>query len=181
MKYKISQLARRCGLSRSTLLYYDRIGLLTPVARSAAGYRLYDEKDRQRLEAIRTYRQAGLTMEEIGRILDCEESPDAGILGNRLEAIAQQIRSLQAQQRVLSAMLKAVTGDFQPHDVDKKMWTSMLAAAGMDEAAMGRWHMAFETEAPKAHHAFLLSLGITEKEAHEIRARARSHGHKPSP
>lgn len=39
--YHISQLAQQFGLSRSTLLYYDRIGLLSPSARSEAGYRQY--------------------------------------------------------------------------------------------------------------------------------------------
>jgi len=38
--FLITELARKHGLSRSTLLYYDRIGLLTPSGRSEAGYRL---------------------------------------------------------------------------------------------------------------------------------------------
>ncbi len=37
----IGRLARRFGLSRSTLLYYDSIGLLSPSTRSAKDYRLY--------------------------------------------------------------------------------------------------------------------------------------------
>ena len=41
----VGRLARRFGLARSTLLYYDRIGVLRPSARSAAGYRLYDAGD----------------------------------------------------------------------------------------------------------------------------------------
>ena len=45
MTYSVSRLGRRYGLSRSTLLYYDRIGLLSASARSAAGYRVYGERD----------------------------------------------------------------------------------------------------------------------------------------
>jgi DNA-binding transcriptional MerR regulator len=53
--YTIGRIARIFGLSRSTLLYYDSIGLLTPTGRSDAGYRLYSEDDRKRLERINDY------------------------------------------------------------------------------------------------------------------------------
>lgn len=46
--YRIGELAALGGLSRSTLLYYDRIGLLSPSGRSEANYRLYSAEDRER-------------------------------------------------------------------------------------------------------------------------------------
>ena len=58
----IGRLARRFSLSRSTLLYYDSIGLLRPSGRSPANYRLYTERDRRRLELICRYREAGVPM-----------------------------------------------------------------------------------------------------------------------
>lgn len=60
-------LARRVGLSRSTLLYYDRIGLLRPSRRTLSRYRQYSEKDVQRLEQICTLRKTGLRLKDIGR------------------------------------------------------------------------------------------------------------------
>ncbi len=42
-RYTISKIARACSLSRSTLLYYDRISLLRPSGRTASGYRYYTE------------------------------------------------------------------------------------------------------------------------------------------
>ena len=66
----IGQLCRRFGLSRSTLLYYDRIGLLHPTGRSASNYRLYSDADVQRMERIIVFRQAGIALAKIGRILD---------------------------------------------------------------------------------------------------------------
>ena len=44
----ITRLAKQFKLSRSTLLYYDRIGLLRPSGRSPSNYRLYTGSDRQR-------------------------------------------------------------------------------------------------------------------------------------
>jgi len=46
--YTVGSLARSFGLSRSTLLYYDSIGLCKPSGRSAANYRTYTENDRAR-------------------------------------------------------------------------------------------------------------------------------------
>lgn len=66
----ISALGRRFGLSRSTLLYYDRIGLLRPGGRSAKAYRHYGEAEVARLEQICLYRRAGVPLAEIRRLLD---------------------------------------------------------------------------------------------------------------
>ena len=56
----IGQVGRRFGISRSTLLYYDRIGLLRASARTGARYRRYSEEDARRLELVRLYRAADL-------------------------------------------------------------------------------------------------------------------------
>ncbi|MCP3961623.1 MAG: MerR family transcriptional regulator, partial [bacterium] len=61
----ISQVAARFGLSRSTLLYYDSIGLLSPSLRSRANYRLYSPADVERMELIDLYRQAGLALKDV--------------------------------------------------------------------------------------------------------------------
>jgi hypothetical protein len=53
--------------------------------------------------------------------------------------------------------------------VDKAMWVAMMESSGMDQAAMIRWHYEFEKRAPEAHHEFLMSLGIPENEAAQIR------------
>ena len=41
----IGKLARKFDLSRSTLLYYDRIGLLKPSGRTRANYRVYTPRN----------------------------------------------------------------------------------------------------------------------------------------
>ena len=168
--YRIGQLAREFGLSRSTLLYYDRIGLLRPSGRSEAGYRLYAETDRQRLEAICCYRQAGLTLEDIERLLASPEDDNTLVLQRRLTEIGTEIRALQLKQRLLAGMLKAAAGGEVPAAVDKQTWVAMLRAAGMDDAAMERWHREFERRAPQAHQVFLQGLGIPANEIRRIRA-----------
>ena len=48
--YTIGQLANMAGVTVRTLHHYDQIGLLRPSARTAAGYRLYEEADLLRLQ-----------------------------------------------------------------------------------------------------------------------------------
>lgn len=172
--HKITQLAKNFGLSRSTLLYYDRIGLLSPSGRSEAGYRLYSKADVQRLEAICTYRKAGLTLEDIRTILDGIEAPKRKVLETRLRQLGKEIQVLQTQQRILAGMLKAKASGAPFFATDKELWVEMFRAAGLDDAAMMHWHSAFEERAPEDHHAFLLALGISENEALRIRKLSRS-------
>ncbi len=167
--YRITQLARHFGLSRSTLLYYDQVGLLTPTGRSAAGYRLYSSDDRERLAAICNFRQAGLTIEDILRVLSMKEDADRLVLQERMRKLGEEIRILQTKQHLLAKMLRVQSLGELPVTVDKQAWVEMLRAAGMDEAAMRRWHIEFERRAPEAHHQFLLTLGISEDEALFIR------------
>lgn len=170
--YRITELARLFGLSRSTLLYYDRIGLLSPSGRSEAGYRRYAPAERDRLESICSFRKAGLAIEDIRRLLERDEDAAEGVLKSRLKEIGANIRSLQAQQRLVANMLRLQSLGELPVAVDKQAWIEMLRAAGMDEAAMDKWHTEFEKRAPDAHHQFLLSLGISEEEAVYIRRRS---------
>jgi DNA-binding transcriptional MerR regulator len=167
--YHISQLAHLCELSRSTLLYYDRVGLLPPSGRTDAGYRYYTEKDLERLRLICHYRQAGLAIEDIQMMLALSGYPSFPILEKRFQEIGGEIRQLKTKQTLLSHMMKGISSDYLFPEVDKAMWVEMLHAAGMDDQAMKRWHGEFETRAPEAHHEFLLSLGISEQETREIR------------
>ena len=68
----VTKLARRCGLSRTALLYYESIGLMPPPTRSGGNYRSYGEADVRRLLEIRSYRDAGLKLDDIRAILEHE-------------------------------------------------------------------------------------------------------------
>ena len=171
--YTISKLARAHGLSRSTLLYYDRIKLLPPSGRTASGYRCYTERDEKRLKKICGFRQAGLALADIRKLLSTGTKPSTRIFAERLQAIGGQILDLRNQQRLLTGLLKRAASGKCPPSVDKAMWVEMLRAAGMDAKAMNRWHTEFERRAPQAHQEFLASLGIPEKEIELIRSWSR--------
>ncbi len=167
--YSISQLARSFGLARSTLLYYDRIGLLRAPERTAAGYRCYTQQEYQRLARICMFRGAGMPLSDVQDLLSSGAEPSVKILERRLRQIEDRILGLRSQQHLIIAMLKNMTSGTYKSVVDKKMWVEMLEAAGMNESSMAMWHAEFERRAPEAHHEFLLSLGIPENEARQIR------------
>lgn len=172
-KYSISKIARTCGLSRSTLLYYDRIGLLRPSGRTASSYRYYTDADRTRLERIRHFREAGLTLKEIRAVLSSGGKPGTKLLEKRLRETADRIVGLKNQQRMLAGMLRRVASGKQVATVDTALWVEMLEAAGMNDDAKKRWHMEFERRAPEGHQEFLLSLGIPASEVARIRSWSR--------
>jgi MerR family transcriptional regulator, thiopeptide resistance regulator len=174
--YSISKLARGCGLSRSTLLYYDRLGLLKPSGRTGSGYRYYTDADQRRLERIAHFRDAGLTLKEIRAVLSSGGKPGTRLLETRLRETAQNIVGLKHRQRLLAGMLRRVASGTHPPIVDVKLWVEMLDAAGMDENARRRWHTEFERRAPDGHEEFLLSLGIPADEAERIQRWSRRRG-----
>jgi DNA-binding transcriptional MerR regulator len=73
MARTISALADTLGLSSDTLRYYDRLGLLRPTERTAAGYRLYDETAAERLRFIRGAQRMGLQLGDIKELLEIND------------------------------------------------------------------------------------------------------------
>jgi DNA-binding transcriptional MerR regulator len=171
--YSISGLAGAFGLSRSTLLYYDRIGLLKPSGRTGSGYRYYSTKDYRRLERIRDFREAGLTLKEIRAVLLSGGKPGVKLLDKRIHETATSILDLKHQQRILAAMRSRIATSNPSALVDKELWVDMLEVAGMGPKARKRWHAEFERRAPEGHNEFLLSLGIAREEVANIRRWSR--------
>lgn len=172
----IGRLARRFGLSRSALLYYDRIGLLRAPARSGAGYRRYGDEAARRLELIRVYRGAGVPLSAIRKILDGPREGAAAVLEQRLVALQEELSRVRAQQDVIVRILGRPELARRYRGLDREGWTALLRAVGLDEAAMLRWHRAFERAAPEAHQDFLESIRIPAADIQRIRRASRAGG-----
>ncbi len=69
-EYSVGQLARLAGVSVRTLHHYDDIGLLKPAHIGANGYRLYRRDELLRLQEIMFYRDVGMSLDEVARLLD---------------------------------------------------------------------------------------------------------------
>lgn len=105
---KVGELARRAGLTVRALHHYDSIGLLTPSARSAAGYRLYDRADVARLQQIQALRRLGMELASIGAYLDRADVSPLAIVSRQLALLDRQIAdatAMRAQLTVLQGQL----------------------------------------------------------------------------
>ena len=67
---KISEFAKRSGVTIKTLLHYEKIGLLIPSSRNENGYRVYLEEDFLKLQQITTLKYIGLSLKEINHIIN---------------------------------------------------------------------------------------------------------------
>ena len=107
---RVQEFARRCGISPHTVRYYARLGLLRPARNAANDYQDFDEADLVRYGVIRAGRSIGLSLDEIGELLN--GVPRSGCCGRfrevlvaRLREIRVEIAQLQERQRLLESTL----------------------------------------------------------------------------
>jgi len=172
--FTIGQVAKRYSLSRSTLIYYDKLGVLKSSGRSESNYRLYSEADLKKMDRIQLFRSTGLSLESIETLLKTQSSDLSSTLESRLFAINNEIEELRDQQNVILKILENEILEKKTRVITKDVWVSMLRAAGLDEAGMKNWHVGFEKNAPDAHQTFLESIGIADNEIAAIRDWSRT-------
>lgn len=101
MQYAIHELAELSGVTVRTLQYYDNIGLLSPQTRLENGYRVYGEKEVNRLQQILLYRESGFSLKKIKEIL---ENPSY----DYETALLSQLDELMAKKMQLEQMIATV-------------------------------------------------------------------------
>jgi DNA-binding transcriptional MerR regulator len=114
--WKIGELAAATGLSVRSLHHYDEIALLRPSSRSPSGHRLYAGADVRRLHRIVALRGFGLTLTEIGRLLDGEVPDPRGLIRRQLDQVETQLAAaIQLHDRLLE-VLNALDATEAPSD-----------------------------------------------------------------
>lgn len=166
---RITLLAKHYGLTRSALLHYDRIGLLRATGRTHAKYREYTAADIQKLETLCLLRKAGISLKDIGAILQGTDHVLVPVLEQRLMELEKEITVLRSQQRQVAALLKR-TPEFPAEGMDWETWVEVVKAAGFTLDNMRSWHEHFERLDPERHRRFLHSLGIPKTEWQRMRS-----------
>lgn len=110
---KIGELADRCGVSRDTLRFYEREGLLPRPRRTASQYRVYDEAAENRVRFVRLAQEMGLSLDDVRELLRLRalKTPEecrrvAERLRVRIDAVERKIAALSAFRRQLSESLE---------------------------------------------------------------------------
>ncbi len=95
-RYALKQTAMLSGLSKDTILFYEKTGLIPAIARNEMGYRVYSQEDIDMLQLIACLKKTGMSLEDIKSYLQLEASEERyQRLQDHKEKLAQQMLELQ--------------------------------------------------------------------------------------
>lgn len=104
--WKVGELARATGLTTRALHHYDDIELLVP-GRTDGGHRVYSAADVERLYRVLALRGVGLSLDEIGAVLDDE---DVGLIDTMRRHVAAVERDIEQRRRLLRRLRDMLDG-----------------------------------------------------------------------
>ncbi len=169
MGHTVGKVAKMFNISRTTLLYYDSKGILSPSERSESGYRIYNNDDIEKLKQILLYKNAGVPLTKINQLISASKSDFISVLMQRLSELNDEINTIKKKQDVIIDILRHVELYKIFMDVDKGLWEKILSSIGLTKEQADRWHADFEKNSPKQHQSLLKALGMKENEIREMR------------
>ena len=112
----VGEVSALAGVTVRTLHHYDEIGLLSPNARSEAGYRLYSYDDLARLQEILVWRALGFSLAEIQVMLDDAAYDRVSALRRQRALVEQELERLGGLVHALDAALQATENGTRQKD-----------------------------------------------------------------
>ena len=108
--YTPAEAASLSGFSLDTLRYYEREGILPPVARTAGGHRFFTEADLGTLGFLKCLRETGMPIEKLRRYGElCRDDSTVtdrvALLEEHAAAVQRELDTLRAQQARLDEKL----------------------------------------------------------------------------
>ncbi|MDD2371247.1 MAG: MerR family transcriptional regulator [Firmicutes bacterium] len=119
MEYSINKLAKLSGVSSRTLRYYDEIGLLKPLRVSATKYRLYGQKEVDKLQQILFYKELGVELLGIKKLLEEKEFNVAGALKKHLSSLEEKKKQIEILIKNVNKTILSVEGDLEMSNKEK--------------------------------------------------------------
>ncbi|MEP7312906.1 MAG: heavy metal-responsive transcriptional regulator [Pseudomonadota bacterium] len=115
----IGRLSREIGVGIDTIRFYERIGLLPAPQRTAAGYRMYADADRQRLSFIRRAQDLGFSLQEISILLQLSKTGGSvakakALAIEKLSAVREKLTELERLRAVLESLVDRCPGSGDP-------------------------------------------------------------------
>lgn len=109
--FSIGDLAMRSGTKVETIRYYEKAGLMPPVARTSGNHRAYTQAHADRLGFIRHSRELGFSLDNIRTLLALADAPDRpcvevdAIARAHLQGVRERVARLQALEAELVRMV----------------------------------------------------------------------------
>ena len=111
-KMTITEVSLIYGLSKDTLRYYEKVGLLDPVIKGDNGQRDYKEENLKQIEFIKCMRSVNIPISELTKYMDLFKMGDdtikerRQILENQLSLIESQMKDLEMASEKLKTKIK---------------------------------------------------------------------------
>jgi DNA-binding transcriptional MerR regulator len=125
MLYTVGEMAKRLGVTASTLRYYDKEGLLPFVERSSGGIRMFKDVDYEWLQVIDCLKKTGMRLANIKVFIEMSMQGDTTI-DDRLEMIISQREAVKHQIDNLSETLKILEFKKWYYETAKKKGTTKI-------------------------------------------------------
>lgn len=115
-QYTRKQLADAASIGVEAVRFYEKLKILPPPKRSAAGYRLYDSEDLALVRYVKRAQELGFSLNEIRDLLEITSSPSAtraelrAVANAKLHTVQSKIRDLQKMADVLKHLLEECDG-----------------------------------------------------------------------
>jgi DNA-binding transcriptional MerR regulator len=110
---RIGELASAAGVSVDALRYYERLGLLTPSARTEGGFRTYNSASVARLDFIKQAQRLGLQLSEVKELIQPATARDRtrcekvrAVIIRRLQDVERQMSELRRFKHTLEGALR---------------------------------------------------------------------------
>lgn len=116
----IGEAAKVSGVSAKMIRYYESVGLIPPVARTEAGYRVYNQADVHRLRFIRRARDLGFSVLEIDELLSlwrdrARKSSDVKRVAQaHIAGLERRIAELRQMADTVQTLVACCAGDDRP-------------------------------------------------------------------
>ncbi len=119
--FSVKDVCDKYGITRKTLFYYDRVGLLKPSKRlGKQQFKYYDNEAVSRLKLILNYRNAGLTIEEIRMIIDIDNKDTIlWVLMNVKNRLTEEAFEKEQELKRLDLLIDAISGSTSSSIRDK--------------------------------------------------------------
>ena len=106
--YSVKDVCNKYGITRKTLFYYDRTGLLKPAERQGKQlFKYYNDESLERIESILMFRDVGLTILEVKAIIDEKDKSNIlAVLKRAKERIGVDYQEKQEQLRRLNNLIE---------------------------------------------------------------------------
>jgi DNA-binding transcriptional MerR regulator len=114
-EYSIGAIAKRTGYGPPTIRYFEDIGFLPRVERTAGGRRLYRAAHVERLVFIRNCRTHGLTQAEVRTLIELLDAPEQPC-GEVTQILTMHLDKLKASMATLAALIDGLEAVVQSCD-----------------------------------------------------------------